>query len=638
MQFISLFFILCLAGSDEMVVDVPAPEFDVAKGQLLVEEGAFIHPPGAPNLPSQNLTIAVPPGAIVESVAFQGTRRAAGQAAVPAARPSLPMSGKEAANRILAYHEDQKRDFYASDKAFPESLGTLISRGGLRKYTLVTVACHHFAYRAQSRELLCAPEIQVRIRYRMPEPGSERHQHQQSLMNDGTFDATAKELIYNWKQAKKWYGSGSARKAKGYYIILPKTLQSSVNQLVSHRQGQGYDVQVITKEYIANTGTGIDTQEKIRNFLRSNMADISYALLVGTSTQVPWRDMVPFNNNPYSPYGGPDYSPIPSDLYYAELTDPDHLSWNSDGDAYYGEVFDDNFLPPGDDDADYHADIHLGRIPLSSATKIQDICAKIIAFDTNKDADYKTAALLTGAFYYFENENHSGNDRLDGADFMEELMNDGVLDRANSVYLYETEGVDTCIYPCTAPLNQANHVAYWQNKGIMYECHHGNYNVYARKVWAWDDGDGVPESNEIQWPTSLFINDVYSLDNAHPATCFLRSCLCGKPEVTSLGSQLLYRGASAVISSSRISWLSGADRGGIPYHFYERLLVRRLSSGGLIGPAYDLARNDFMKASGFWLPAYHYNLFGDPATRQFGKVIRIDQRGLGGTAPAKPGP
>jgi hypothetical protein len=171
----------------------------------------------------------------------------------------------------------------------------------------------------------------------------------------------------------------------------------------------------------------------------------------------------------------------------------------------------------------------------------------------------------------------------------------------------------------------------------MYECHHGNYNVYARKVWAWDDGDGVPESNEIQWPTSLYITDVTNLDNVHPATAFLRSCLCGKPEATSLGSQLLYRGASAVISSSRVSWLSGADRGGIPYHFYERLLKRKLSSGGLIGPAYDLARNDFMRASGFWLPAYHYNLFGDPATRQFGKYIRIDQGQLGGIEPATPG-
>ncbi|MHC4941997.1 MAG: C25 family cysteine peptidase [Planctomycetota bacterium] len=638
MQFITLLFCLMLAGSEEMKVEVPAPDFKISQGNVLVEGGAFLHPPGAPNLPCRNLTIAVPPGAIVEAVEFSGSRKAAGTAVVQAAKPPLPLSGGEAAKRVMASCEKQKRKFYASDAVYPEALGTLLSKGGLRKYTLITVACHHFGYEPQSRRLYCAPEITVSIKYRMPAQGSERHQYWNSLIDDCTFDGTAKELIYNWKQAKKWYTAGRARKARGYYIIAPTTLQNSVDALVAHRQGQGYDVKIVTKEYIAANSTGIDMQEKIRNYLRANVADISFALLVGVSTQIPWRSMVPFNNNYYSPYGGPDYSPIPADLYYAELTDPDYISWNSDGDSYYGEVFTDDFLPIGDDDPDYHADIHLGRIPMSSKTKIQDVCAKIIAFDKNKDVNYKTSALLTGAFYYFENENYSGNDRLDGADFMEELMDDGVLDRSNSVYLYETDGLDPCYYSCTAPLTQANHVAYWQNKGIMYECHHGNYNVYARKVWAWDDGDGVPESNEIQWPTSLYITDVTNLDNVHPATAFLRSCLCGKPEATSLGSQLLYRGASAVISSSRVSWLSGADRGGIPYHFYERLLKRKLSSGGLIGPAYDLARNDFMRASGFWLPAYHYNLFGDPATRQFGKYIRIDQGQLGGIEPATPGP
>ena len=46
-------------------------------------------------------------------------------------------------------------------------------------------------------------------------------------------------------------------------------------------------------------------------------------------------------------------------------------------------------------------------------------------------------------------------------------------------------------------------------------------------------------------------------------------------------------------------------------------------SNGLVGSAYDLARNDFMNAANFWLIAYHYNLFGDPALRQFGRFVNI---------------
>jgi hypothetical protein len=163
----------------------------------------------------------------------------------------------------------------------------------------------------------------------------------------------------------------------------------------------------------------------------------------------------------------------------------------------------------------------------------------------------------------------------------------------------------------------------------MYECHHGNVPLYARKLWAWDDGDSIPETAEITWPTSLYISDVYQLDNSHPATCFLRSCLCGKPEENGLGAMLLYRGGAAVISSSRISWGSSADIGGIPYHFYERLLRDTTMTSGIIGNAYDIARTDFMDNSGFWLPAYHYNLFGDPATRQFGQLVNIEENNTG---------
>jgi hypothetical protein len=159
----------------------------------------------------------------------------------------------------------------------------------------------------------------------------------------------------------------------------------------------------------------------------------------------------------------------------------------------------------------------------------------------------------------------------------------------------------------------------------MYECHHGNVTLYARKLWAWDDGDSIPENPEISWPTSLYYTDVYQLDNNHPATCFLRSCLCGKPEETGLGAMLLYRGGSDVISSSRVSWVSSADRDGIPYHFYSRLLQDTTTSNGIIGTAYDIARTDFMDNTGFWLPAYHYNLFGDPALRQLGQLVGIEE-------------
>lgn len=633
MQFLIPVFFLLFGATETLEINVPADDYKVVRGELAIESDGFLTTPGMPKLPCRKLTLALPPGAMVKSVRFHGTRQEVCKLDIPFAEPVIPLSGGRDLQQALQFHEVQNQASLRSDRALPETLGALVTKGGLRKYTLIRLACHHFAYQPSTRTLYHAPNIRIEVDYDLPKAGSDRHRHFDRLKNDVTFDKMAEELIDNWNEAKAWYAAPKGVRAKGYWIILPSFLQSSVTTLVQHRESQGYDVNVVTREYIDINGTGADLQEKIRNHLRENVADIEFVLLVGGYTHVPWRSLVPFNNNPYSPYGSPDYSPIPGDIYYGELTDPDHISWNSDGDEYYGEVYTNNMVPNGNDDPDYFADVHVGRIPFSTYSYITDICAKTIAFDTNKDLSYKKSALLAGSIYYFANENNTGNDRMDGADFIEDLMNDGVVDRTNSVYMYEVDGINPCVHSCIVPLTQANTILNWQHKGIMYECHHGSNNMYARKVWGWDDGDGVPENNEIQWPTCLEKSDVHQLDNTYPATTFLRSCLCGKPEVNGLGAMLLYRGASAVVASSRVAWMSPSDSGGIPQHFYDRLLNNLFSSHGLMGKAHDLAKIEFMNNTGFWLPIYHYNLFGDPALRQLGRIHDLQPEPVGAKIP-----
>lgn len=618
--------LITFVSAQVLNINIPAPEFNIVDGKIIAPQCAYINEPGAPNIPNRKISIALPPGALIESVEFHGAREKIGQIEILPAQPARPLAqDNEVMKSIQTWYEYNKKKHEFSKTIYPESFGTLLSKGGLRKYTIVDILCHHFAIDQSTSDLMYAPNINVQIHYRLPDKNSERARFWESLRNDITGDKIAEKTIYNYEQAKQWYYTDTPHRANGYYIIIPATLQSSIDTLVVHRQNQGYDVNVTTTEYIEANITGDDLQQKIRNYLRANMADIDCVLLVGLLNDLPWRLMVPFNNDPDSPWNNVDYSPIPSDLYYAELTDHDTLSWNSDQDTYYGEVYDQNMQPYGEDDPDYHADIHLGRIPFSDGTIINEICKKMIAFDINTNVTYKTAPLLAGAIYYFANENNGGNQRMDGADFCEQLLIDSVFERMNTVSLYEKAGIHPCTLSCTDSLTRNNTIANWQNKGIFYECHHGAYSMYARKIWAWDDGDSIPESNEIQWPTSLHMSDVYQLDNVHPATTFLRSCLCGKPEVTGLGASLLYSGSSSVISSSRICWMSYADPGGVPYHFYYRLVKDTTVSNGLIGTAYDLARDDFMSAANFWLVAYHYNLYGDPALRQFGRFVTIEE-------------
>ena len=348
-------------------------------------------------------------------------------------------------------------------------------------------------------------------------------------------------------------------------------------------------------------------------------------LIVGTIVDIPMRYLVPFNNDPDSPYDDLDVSPIPSDVYYTELTDPCSLSWNSDGDQYYGEVYDSLIQLNGDDNPDYHADIHLGRIPFTTQSDIEEISAKMVSFDTSTDLSYKTGALLAGGMIYFANENHSGRPRNDGADMMEQLMDEGIINRANAVYLYEKAGLRACPYSCTDSLTNANMISYWDNKGIVLEYNHGMPTSYWRKIWAWDDGDSVPESNEMQSSLCLQNADVFQLDNDHPGTTFLRSCLCGKPEENSLGKYLLYHGSSTVFCGTRIVWASILSDQGLGYHFLKSLMQDTTLSNGIIGRAWDIAKNDFMTVNNFWINIYSFQLYGEPALRQFGRFVSIEE-------------
>ena len=97
--------------------------------------------------------------------------------------------------------------------------------------------------------------------------------------------------------------------------------------------------------------------------------------------------------------------------------------------------------------------------------------------------------------------------------------------------------------------------------------------------------------------------------------------MLSNPDVDSLGKYLLYRGASSVFGSSRILWASILIDHGMGYHLLNRLMKTRKQSRGIVGNAFDLARIDFMEVNDFWVNLYLIHHYGDPALRQFGRIV-----------------
>ena len=164
-----LFLFIALSWSNVLSINVPAPEYYVSEGEFVTEHASFIGKTGAPNLPCRNVTIVLPPAAIVESVRFTGTRYELGIFSILPAQPALPLMNDKAIKIIMEQYTRTKDKFYSSNNIFPEEHGVLLSKGGLRKYTLVNLTCYHFAYNPVSKKLYCAPNINIEIHYRRRE-------------------------------------------------------------------------------------------------------------------------------------------------------------------------------------------------------------------------------------------------------------------------------------------------------------------------------------------------------------------------------------------------------------------------------------------------------------------------------------
>ncbi|MCK4352390.1 T9SS type A sorting domain-containing protein [candidate division WOR-3 bacterium] len=585
--------------------------------------------PGKPILPAKTYMIVIPPGVEIQRVDIQGRKvELPGKYNIKLSPPIFPIISGDA---IASYCTPGVRYLY------PKEAGKYIGRGGLRKYEFIKVVFFPFTYCPETRKLFYTSTITVSIDYT---PGSGKWEvgslpaplRQAKRDGDGKaggkWEDIARDLLINYNEAQKWYkpfveAEASTYPNYDYVIITTPFCTTAIDTLIKWKKRMGYKTKVVTKDWIDISYLGNDIQQKIRNFLRDKYLDwgIEYVLIVG-DTIIPMRTCVTFNNA-HGPGGWPPgWYTIPTDLYYAELTYPDSLSWNLDGDNYYGEVWEwagDTIIPEGDDAPDYVTDVRLGRIPWSDPAKIRHICEKIVSFEQNTDPSYKKASLLAGGMIFYENEDNYYH-KYDGADIMEALIDSGIVEPSLAVTLYEKAGLRPSLYPCTAPITMDNIINYWNNRAIFYEFNHGGVDKFFSRIWASDDGDSIPESSEITRNYLLYSSSAPQLDDTHPAVGFLMSCDCGKPEDgNNLGAALLENGSVSIGAATRAAWTSGEW---MVYYFFKNLLRDTSLTGSKVGDAFDMARIEYMQLNPWWLNTYTINLYGEPSLNHFGITLK----------------
>jgi hypothetical protein len=606
--------------------------------RLEIQDFNYLLIPGKPMLPVKKFLIALPPGAIIDSFDFkegESTYLDGFFDILPVEHiVILEDSNSNEQNRLNNNWEKNYQDAYSSNQIYPINPIKLSGFGTLRKYSYVSIDICPFSYYPKSKQLYYYNSMEVIIKYKITEVNII-----ESIKIDDIADEKALNLFFNYEEIKELYTPienkiKTFQNTYDYVIITTNELKNVVSSsnFYSWKTSLGYNTKIVTiTDYEITSQPGVDLAEQIRNFLREYYIpwSIKYVLIVGDYTTVPMRYCSP---NPYWLQGT-----VPTDTYYADLSYTDSESWNSNGDDYYGVY--------GQDNPDFMPEVYVGRIPTSDISRLIYTLDKITFFEQDTE-DWKNNALMGGAMLFYANEDHDEeiDFDIDGARLIDYIEKDLMNDWTTSLYS-EYEGLSPSVYPFN-PLTEQAFTADWRNNkyAVVNWAAHGSPSGIGRVIWSWDDGDGVPESEngELTWGSFLSTNSYLKGD--WPSIVFAVSCNVGYPEPTpngNLGIDMLTMeslgAAVAVCSATRgaavsVDWTvshSGAEA--LCYEF-NRYMINSPNGPLKLGEAlYD--SKAYVHYNFGWdheyefMNMYDYNLYGDPS------MIR---EGINSSAPSAP--
>jgi hypothetical protein len=205
------------------------------------------------------------------------------------------------------------------------------------------------------------------------------------------------KITVQYQLPEKTYGVTNSDAYK-MIIITINDFKDKLQPLADHKINMGINTMIKTVEDIYNEyPTGRDNAEKIKLFIydMKEKYNISYVLLAGGRKGQTFDWNVPSR----TVHNDDDWEAgYESDLYFGDIYKYDDVSgytfddWDSNKNNVIGE-----FSGSRSDRPDYFADVSVGRLPFRSASDIQPVIDKIIAYETQADNSwFKKAIVVAG--------------------------------------------------------------------------------------------------------------------------------------------------------------------------------------------------------------------------------------------------
>ena len=387
-----LLMVLCVstyAQTVEMNYSFNAPTLTNLEGYEQVQmkgclQSALV---GQPSLPWQSVSLMLPEGQEAESIEvyLSDFQELEGTHELFPYQPSRTYSNPER----LEFYKDET--IYNSKAVYPTKAEGQLTTQYMNGIGFAFCAFTPVQYVPSSGRVCYATKAHVVVHTR-----ASKADHSRNLWLTQANCARAKRLAQN----PEMIDSYPTRDEISGYDLLIITSSSYVNNYNEYREyynSIGLRNEIATTEEIYASTSGIDNQDKIRNYIINEYSNngIMMVVLGGDVDIVPYRGLYCYVT---SGGGNQESNNLPADLYYSGLDG----NWNDDGDNRYGEPGEDDLLP----------EIGISRMSFQNGTDLANMIHKSMSYQQTPVLGEFHKVILAGEHLY-DNPNSNGSDYLE---------------------------------------------------------------------------------------------------------------------------------------------------------------------------------------------------------------------------------
>ncbi len=476
---------------------------------------------------------------------------------------------------------------YSADAIFPLRPDNGLRTEFLAGHPIAFSAICPFDYNPMRSELTFYRNVSIEIRTQV----SQRAINATSLLKQEAFITRFLSRSVDNQNAVPRYTERT--EGTEYIIVIDAAKYNQWLPLKIFYEGKGYAIEMKTIQDITAQYTGVDTQDKIRNFFIDMYTNNSlrYALLAGDTDVIPHRGLyVNFSQ------GGQTDADIPADMYYSCLDG----NWNNNGNSYWGEIY----------EADLAPEFAIGRFCYNSDSEIADFINKVMLYQIAPVESTLKSSAFVGE-YLWAGPTWGGDymDEMIGGSSMNGYTTVGVPTSWNTPTLYDrTYGYEngwggTQIRALlSAGHNLVNHLGHSATRYNM----RLNYNGVSNSTIT---NDGSSQNYSIYFSQGCYAG---AFDNRDTSVgSYVGDCIAER--FTSISNA-----AVGMIAHSRYGWgMQGSTNGASQY--FHRQYIDAIFGENIHDLGYTLVDSKidnipFISNSPvmYWV-TYETNLLGDPA-------------------------